>query len=85
MSNTTNKIELTKELHNQLVDSFQSRAKAQGFKGKELLKLQSEFFLGAVCVIDLLNKTESSCISPKIAFSIMGGNIIEKFTIEKNK
>jgi hypothetical protein len=85
MSNANNKIELTKELHNELVDSFQSRAAQQGFKGKEFLKLQTEFFLGAVRVIDVINQSQSSCISPKIAFSIMCGDIIQKFPIDESK
>ena len=85
MSKTKNKIELTKELHNELVDSFQSRVKQHGFKGKELIKIQTEFFLGAVRIIDLINKSEESCISPMIAFSIMRGDVINKFQIEESK
>jgi hypothetical protein len=81
----TTKIEITKELHNQIVDAFQQRASMQRFKGKELLKLQAEFFLGAVCVIDLINKSEQSCISPLVAFSIMRGDIIAKFKEEAEK
>lgn len=81
----TTKIEITKELHNQMVDAFQKRASMQGVKGKELLKLQAEFFLGAVCIIDLINKSEQSCISPLVAFSIMRGDIIAKFKEEAEK
>lgn len=77
------KIEFTKELHNKLVDAFESRAKMQQFKGKQYLNLQAEFFIGAISTIDALNGDPNvTCISPMIAFSIMRGDKITKYEID---
>lgn len=76
------KIEITKELHNELVDKFEQRAEAQGLTGKKFLYEQAAFFIGAVSVVDSLNKeTEKSCVSPMVFFSIMRGDKIKKFEL----
>lgn len=72
------KIIITKEIHNALVKSFAERAAAQGLKGKKLLHAESDFFVGAVSVIDIMDgNTEASCCTPQIYFSLLRGERIK--------
>lgn len=73
------KITITKYIHNALVDTFEARARNFDLKGKEFVQAQTEFFAGAIRVIDIINKpTEESCITPKLYFSILRGEKINK-------
>lgn len=73
------KLTMTKEYHNALVDTFEERAKNMGYKGKSYLKFQAEFFLGAIRMLDLMNGDKTkTLITPMIAFSIMRGDKIVK-------
>lgn len=76
-----NKIEFTDELHNSLVDLCTARAALRGYKigGKRFLDLQCEIFVSTVATIDFLNGSpDQSCITPRVYFSILRGDVIEK-------
>jgi len=69
---------ITKEQHNHLVSVFANRSKANGYKGKTQLKMQQEFFLGAIALLDQNKKDgEGSEISPMIYFAILRGDLIK--------
>lgn len=78
-------IKITKQLHNQLVDSFTERAKNMGYNKKQFVIAQQEFFSGAVRIIDLINGGDQSAISPMVYFSILRGETIKKYEIPTTK
>lgn len=74
MTNTT----ITNEQHNHLVDVFTRRMQQLGIKptSKKFIELQTEFFMGAIALMDI--GKEKSSVSPHIYISILRGDIIEK-------
>lgn len=62
------------EIENHVIKEFNLRSQAQGYNGKKLLEMQTEFVLGMVSTLDALSgakTTGKSTISPRIAFSIL--------------
>ena len=77
------KIKLTNELHNRLVEQFSNRSREFGLKGKRKLEAQADFFCGAMAAIDGINGGEESCCTPGIFFKIIRGELIEKIKEEQ--
>lgn len=75
-------IKITKEIHNELVDTFDARVKNFELKGKNLIALQTEFFAGAIRVLDIVNGGNQSCITPLLYFSLLRGERVRKITDE---
>jgi hypothetical protein len=72
-------IKLTPEMHNHLVKVFNARCENNNYKGKKLLNAQTEFFCGAIALLDVINgNPKESSITPLIFFSILRGKRIEE-------
>ena len=75
-------VTITKEIHNSLVEKFESRAKAQNLKEKSKAwkDAQADFFVGAVSAIDTINGVaDKTCVTPNIMFTLMRGDKIKKY------
>jgi len=71
-------IKLTDEIYNDLIEKFEGRAEEAGWKGKAYVKNQTEFFIGAIAVIDTINGGDQSCIPPHIWVSMLRGDKLVK-------
>lgn len=78
-------IELTKEIHNKLVDKFEDRAKEIGLKGKKKMESQLEFFVGACAVLDIINDNGKTVVSPMIWINAIRGEMIEKYDLTEKE
>jgi hypothetical protein len=78
-------IKFTNELHNKLVDQAEKRAANFNLRGKKKIEMQYELFLGAVTAIDFLNGTEESCISPRVYFGMIRGQLLESIKTEEQQ
>lgn len=65
------------ELQNKLVEVFEGRANALGYKGKKKKELQTEFLLGAVATIDTIMGNEKSSVPAGWWVDIMRGDLIQ--------
>lgn len=70
---------LTDKQHNYLVRVFKERMSTFDIKpkSKKYIELQTEFFIGAISILDI-DKVDNSSMTPSIYVSILRGDVINE-------